>query len=147
MIKYATGCAFNIKHLFYNFNTKILSVSSAICKKLISDNHKKKLAERIFKYALSVIIDDIIDNNVTFILPTLNKKSSIYMKRYVDEQFAKGRRNGKWKDVDILSSNFSGYQLMFKYYQGLIEKERPIYVDKNRKDRITRYTNQGKQYY
>ena len=69
------------------------------------------------------------------------------MKKYEEEQFIKGRRNGKWKDVDFLASNFSGYQMVMRFMSQGIVREKPIYLDPAHRDLITEYTNNGKQYF
>jgi len=58
------------------------------------------------------------------------------------------RRNGKWQDVDFLNSYFSGYQLTLNMYnkEGKPVRIKPIYLDNKLKNKLTEYTNQGKQY-
>ena len=49
---------------------------------------------------------------------------------------------------DFLASNFSGNQLTLNMYdrEGRPTRTKPIYVNKKYKDKLTYYTNQGKQY-
>ena len=59
----------------------------------------------------------------------------------------KAFRNGKWNDIDFITSNFSGYQLgLIMESKKRTNREKPIYIASKDKDRITEYTNQGKQY-
>jgi hypothetical protein len=56
-------------------------------------------------------------------------------------------KNGKWRDVDFIASNFTGYQLALK----TINKKRPekiksIYLGVKYKNRIIELTNEGKRY-
>jgi hypothetical protein len=36
------------------------------------------------------------------------------MKRTYGNEFKKAFKNGKWRDVDFITSNFSGYQLVLE---------------------------------
>ena len=149
-MNYATGCAFNIDELFYNLDRKKLKFNYKQCKKLVNSFEKDDLIKRIFLDNVQMILDDIINNNVTFELPTGSGRPTLLrMKKYDGEEFTKARRAGKFTDVDFLSSNFSGYQLgLDMYYKdGRPCIHKPVYVDKTRKEKITENTNNGKQYY
>lgn len=147
-MNYATGCAFNLDEMFLNFKKSKLKMTSNQCEKINKDPHRNKLIQKIFRESVKLILNDIIENNVTFELPTGARKSDIHIKRYYKEEFAKGRQNGKWKDVDYLQSNFTGYQLILTMYGkgGTRNRIKPIYLNKEYKDKITKYTNEGKQY-
>ena len=97
---------------------------------------------------IQLIIEDIIENNVHFLLPTLGSSEAyLYMKKTSGNSFKRAVKNGKWRDVDFLTSNFSGYQLALSVKSPKRpEKEKPIYLDYTHKDRITELTNNGKRY-
>jgi len=67
------------------------------------------------KSCIKLVIEDVIENNATFHLPTRKRSAEIKMKSTSDEKFAFARRKGKWADVDFLTSNFTGYQMIFKF--------------------------------
>ena len=136
-MNYATGCAFNQDEMFMNFDKQRL--------KSVKD---KGLIRKIARDAIKLVLNDIIDNNVTFQLPTGSRKSDIYMSRVSGENFTKARQNGKFQEVDFLTSNFSGYQLTLNMYDinGKPTRSKPIYLNKKYKNKIINYTNQGKQY-
>lgn len=146
-MNYATGYAMNINDLFMSFPTNKLSLSSKTCEELIGNRHKETIAKQIFKSAINLVLDDIIENNATFILPTKSKKAELYMKRFNREEFSKARRNGKWNKVDFLTSNFCAYQIIFHFQSQGVMREKLIYLDPKHRDKITDYTNMGKQYY
>ena len=146
-MKLAVGYALGLKDLFCSFNFGRLDLTAKKCEELIGNRHKERIAFKVFKYALKLVLDDIIHNSTTFELPTGNKHARIKMKRYEDEKFKKARRNGKWTDVDFLSSNFTGYQMVLQYMSKGVWLEKPIYLDGTNKNLITEYTNVGKQYY
>lgn len=145
-MNYATGHAYNTKDLFFKFNKNKLSITSELSQNLVGDAHKDVLIKKIFKESVKVILEDIIDNNITFQLPL--GKSDIHILRIEGDDFSKARKKGKWKDVDFLVSYFSGYQPVLNMYNknGGITRQKPIYLDKKLKNKLTEYTNQGKQY-
>lgn len=145
-MNYATGYAFNTKDLFANFPISKLKTSGEMCKKILGFIDRRALAIRIFLYAVKVILLDIINNNVTFKLPT-QRECYLNIVRTHGEAFKKARRNGKWLEVDYLKSDFSGYQMQFMYMANGREIKKPVYLSKWMKDKITKNTNKGMQYY
>lgn len=109
-MNYATGYAMNIDELFISFPTKKMKMTAKACEELIGNRHKEIIAKKIFKSALNMVLEDIIENNVTFILPTRSRRAELKMKRFERDEFSKARRNGKWAKVDFLTSNFCAYQ-------------------------------------
>ena len=142
----ATGCAFSLKDLFTNFNTKRLKITCNECKKINHNEHRDILAKQIFKESVKIILNDIIENNITFELPTKGRKCDIHMQRIRGEQFKALRKAGKWRDVDYLKSIFTGHQLGFFMYGRRTPRIKNIYVNKELKDKITNNTNNGMQY-
>lgn len=145
---YAMGHALSNKQLFQNFPTRKMNMTNEQCLELYSDGNKKDLAAQIFARGLEMVIDDIIDNNVHFKLPGVGSNQAyIYMERTSGKKFKDAFRRGKWNDVDFLTSNFSGYQLVFDIESiHKIQKKKTIYLSAEDRDRITELTNQGKQY-
>lgn len=144
----ATGHAFSNQDIFINFPNKKLKITCNECEELIGERHREKLAEKIFRDCFKMVIEDVIDNNVTFQLPLTGiVKSDIHMATFKDDAFKAGRKNGKWKNVDFLKSLFTGHQLrLFMYSPNRLSKSKPIYVNKELKDRIDQNTNLGKTY-
>lgn len=143
---FATGYSFNSNDLFYNLPIKKLKITTDECKRYFKTANKRLVAIRIFYYTLKLILLDIINNNVTFQFPT-QRKCYLQMKRTCGEDFKNARRNGKWLDVDYMASNFTGYQIEFLYYASERDIHKPVYISNNLKNLITKYTNEGKQYY
>ena len=145
-MNYSVGCAFNTDELFMNFPFKKLSLTCEDCQRINGDSHRDVLVKQVFRECLKLVLNDIIDNNVTFNLPTGAKKCNMHMKRVRGESFKNLRRAGKWKDVDILESNFTGYEIGFYMYGKVSPRVKNVYVNKALKDRITANTNKGMQY-
>lgn len=146
MTRYALGCAFKLKELFYNFNLKRLKINCKECQAVNNDRHRDILVRQIFTECLKVVIEDVVERNVTFWLPTGSRRSNIHMKRVRGKEFKQLRRGGKWRDVDILESNFSGYQISFFMFGNRTPRTKSIYLNKLYRDRITEKTNQGFAY-
>ena len=142
------GHSFTCHDIFMNFPVRKLKMTPEQCKEVYSDGSKRDLAASIWMSSVRLIIDDIIENNTQFKLPGMGRTQSyIQMKRTEGDDFKKAFRRGKWRDVDFIISNFCGYQLQFVMEsKKRTRREKPIYLATSDKDRITEYTNQGKQY-
>lgn len=140
----ATGHAFNLRQLYQKFPLKKLKINCKQCKELIGTEHREQLISNIFIECYKTILNDVINNNVAFSLPTGNRKSEITVQRVIEEAFKNLRRAGKWRDVDFLTSNFTGYQVILKmYHPKRPTREKIIYTTKELKDQLTNYTNTG----
>ena len=143
---YSTGCAFNINEMFMNFPYKKLTLSCEDCQRINGNNHRDALVKQVFRECFKLVINDIIDSNVTFHLPTKFRKCDMHMKRVRGEAFKNLRKSGKWRDVDFLESNFTGYEIGFYIYKEVSPRIKTVYVSKPYKDKITANTNKGMQY-
>lgn len=146
--KFAMGHTYSGTEIFHNFPVEKLKIKTAKVKKIYSDGDKRSLAASIFTKGMQLIVEDIIENNTHFLLPTLGATEAyIYMSKKQGDAFKKAFRRGKWRDVDFLTSNFTGYQLALKVKSPKRpEKEKLIYLGYKHKDRITELTNDGKRY-
>lgn len=146
--KFAMGHAFNGQDIFHNFPIKKLKMNYDLVKKVYSDGDKRSLAASIFTRGMQMIVEDIIENNVHFLLPTAGSAEAyLYMNKTSGNDFKKAFKKGKWNDIDFLTSNFTGYQLALTVKSSKRpSKEKPIYLDYKHKNRITELTNEGKRY-
>lgn len=146
--KLAMGHTFSAQEIFYNFPIKKLKMDYDTVKKVYSDGNKRDLSASIFSKGMQLIVEDIIENNVHFLLPTLGSAEAyLYMNKTSGNDFKTAFKNGKWKDVDFLTSNFTGYQLALSVKsKKRPEKQKTIYLGHKHKDRITELTNEGKRY-
>ena len=146
--KFAMGHTFSSQDIFYNFPIDKLKIDYDTVKKIYSDGDKRSLSASIFNKGMQLIVEDIIENNVHFLLPTLgNNEAYLYMKKTSGNDFKNAVKQGKWNDIDFLTSNFTGYQLALSVKsKKRPEKEKPIYLGYKHKDRITELTNEGKRY-
>ena len=145
--RYALGCSFNISDLFFNFPYKKLKLNCRDCLEITGDAHRSLLVKKIFRTSMKIVIQDIVERNVTFWLPlTGDKKCNMHMKRVSGKDFQKLRQAGKWDDIDIVNSNFSGYEIGFYMLGKRTPRVKTVYVNKQTREAISRYTNIGKQY-
>jgi hypothetical protein len=146
--KFAMGHTFSAQDIFHNFPIKKLKMDYDTVKKIYSDGDKRSLSASIFMKGMQLIVEDIIENNVHFLLPTLgNNEAYLYMKKTSGNDFKNAFKKGKWGDVDFLTSNFTGYQLALSVKSNKRpEKEKLVYLGYKHKDRITELTNEGKRY-
>lgn len=146
--KFAMGHTFSAQEIFHNFPIKKLKMDYDTVKKIYSDGDKRSLSASIFTKGMQLIIEDIIENNVHFLLPTVgNNEAYLFMNKTQGKDFKNAFKRGKWKDVDFLTSNFTGYQLaLLVKSKKRPEKLKNIYLGYKHKDRITELTNEGKRY-
>lgn len=146
--KFAMGHTFSAQEIFHNFPIKKLKMDYDTVKKIYSDGDKRSLSASIFTKGMQLIIEDIIENNVHFLLPTVGSNEAyLFMNKTQGKDFKNAFKRGKWKDVDFLTSNFTGYQLaLLVKSKKRPEKLKNIYLGYKHKDRITELTNEGKRY-
>ena len=76
-MNYALGYAFNIHDMFAGFDTSRLDLDSKTCEELIGNRHKEVIDKKIFKSALNMVLEDVIENNTTFVLPTRSRRAEL----------------------------------------------------------------------
>lgn len=143
----ATGMALSLVDLFVSFPTKLLKMSCKVCEQLIGESDRNKLSYQIFKEHVKLVFNDIIDNNVTFQLPTGSRKSDIHIQAVRGNEFKNLKRHGKWHDIDFLETRFTGYRMsLFMYSPKRPPRVKEIYLDSKLKKKLTDYANSGKTY-
>lgn len=137
--------AFSVEEIYTGLNNKLLRG------RWVKNRYKnqKLLAAKIFKDCFYEILLDIIENNVTFVLPLrYGNYAEIHMKQVADEEFKRLYKYGKFNNIDFVLSQFTGNELVYRYTTHTVgTKEKPIYVNKELKKMIEKYTNEAKQYY
>ena len=130
MKHYALGWACNLNDVFVRFPYEK-------CKNLITNYKTKQLQRKkikqVFRTAVEVIINDIIENNVTFKVPSLQSKGGeIHFEPVTGEEFKDLKAKGKFSGIDFLETLFTGYQLYLYLYgkdNNITEKKKiPIYM-------------------
>lgn len=144
--------AFTSKDLFYGYNKEI-SFSKYQLRQLKYYNKKTEIEEilgDIFAEFVMFIIQDIIDNNITFNLPSVGGFCDIHMKTLNKEDFIKYRQKGQYLDIDFLKSNFKVFRpTLYRYDRRDSSKfwETDIIIDQDFQKNLTNHINNGKVYY
>lgn len=108
----------------------------------------KELCSQIFTYFFYLVILDIIENNVTFVLPTRGiRKSYISVRCIEGEAFRNMYRKGCFSGIDFLNSNFKGYRLMLDLNSTSGNRQKDLYIDSKMKKMFYDKINEGKVYY
>jgi hypothetical protein len=107
---FAMGHTFSASEIFHNFPINKLKMTYDDVKKIYSDGDKRSLSASIFTKGMQLIIEDIIENNIYFLLPNAGSNEAyLYMNKLQGADFKNAFKKGKWRDVDFLTSNFTGY--------------------------------------
>lgn len=101
---------------------------------------------KIYMELMELVVDDIIENNVTFKFTlTLDRKGTLQIRPIRGEYFEKLMQNGSFQGLDFLKTDFTGYRLFYSSsYRG---KDRFVALDKKNKNRIIEKANKGMKYF
>lgn len=109
---------------------------------------RKEICEKIFADVFFEILLDIIENNVTFVLPLRwGEHAEISMDTIEGEEFKKMYKKGSFNDVDFVLSGFTAHRLKYTYKKGKQTRWKHIYINKALSKLLTKHTNEGKVYY
>ena len=144
---YKTGYCFTSRELFDTLNLKLLNISTKVVRKYKMDC-LQDLCGAVLTYCLYLIILDIIENNVTFVLPLLyGNYAEIHITTIEDEKFKNLYKSGRFQNIDFVSSEFSTSRVEFLYrYKGKTVKI-PIILKKDLGRLLIKRINEGKKYY
>ena len=144
---YRTDYCFTSMDLFDSKYKKKLGVNMKHVRAYKQDMIKE-LCSQIFTYFFYLVVLDIIENNVTFVLPLFgNKEACFHVKKIEGDAFKRARQNGAFEGIDFLKSNFCGYLVNFQYTTSYGLGEKPIHLSPALKEKFYNNINNGKQYY
>lgn len=147
-MRYKTGFCFNSRELYDCWGCNKIPIPYKIYKGIYNCDSASVFFAQIFMYYMLLVLMDIIENNVTYILPLKgNRHAMIHVKVFDGDEFQRLYAGGKFVGIDFLSSLFKGYQLFFCYNARGEEREKPIYINNKMKELFYSYINAGKQYY
>lgn len=99
-----------------------------------------------FKYCFTLILNRILDERVRFRIP-YQSESYLDFEIVSDDQFEKHRNNGRFKDIDFINSDFTGYALRYYFKAKAYQKSYPIYLGGELKEKFMDGINSGIKYY
>lgn len=144
----ALGWACNLNDIFVRFPYE--KYKSLITKFRTKQLRRQKV-KQVFREGVQQILDDIIENNVTFKIQGIGYQGGeLHMEAITGSDFEHAKQHGKFQNIDFLESLFTGYQL-YLYVHGkrdnfLHRRKFPVYMNKFFRDKLVQYTNQGKVY-
>lgn len=148
MKHFALGWACNLNDIFVRFPyEKCKSLIKLYKTKVL----KRQKVKQVFRTGVEIILNDIIENNSTFKVPSMGYYGGeIHFEPITGSEFRRLRAKGKFSGIDFLESLFTGYQL-YLYIHGkrdnfLHRRKFPIYINKFYKEKLESLVNQGKTY-
>lgn len=148
-IKQTNGHNLLVSDIFSKFDTSHLKMGKGD-PNFNNKNGKAEMCNQIFSDLCQMIIDDIIDNNTHFKLPSFKKNEAyIFMHNINGQDFKDAYTKGvyRYKDIDWLTSNFNGYYLGIDVCHAYRPtREVPITVDAIREQKIVTKTNNGESW-
>jgi len=99
-----------------------------------------------FKYCLGLIFNYILDNRVRFIIPHV-PESYIDFEVVTEEMFVNQRQKGRFKEIDFIESDFTGYAVRYYFKTKAYQKAYPIYFGGELKKKFLTGINTGIKYY
>ena len=148
MKHFALGWDCNLNDIFVRFPYEKFK---SLMKNYKTKQLRRQKVKQVFREGTQQILNDIIENNTTFKIQGVGYQGGeIHMEAIRGSDFEKVRKNGKFRNIDFLESLFTGYQ-MYLYIHGksdnfLHRKKYPMYVNKVLRDKLIKYTNEGKVY-
>lgn len=143
MINYCT-----LHEVFCTFNTDRIKTEKSVIGEQIGGGREYKLecAINVFKTAVKIVVDDIIDNGVQFNFPGSSRGSaSMFIDTIKGESYDRFKKKKYlFRDVDPMASNFSIHRLCYlmETASGTMIK-RSMRLDSGRRKRIVNKTNNG----
>lgn len=125
-MRFALGCALTAKQLLCKFPYKKVSYKGNHAK----GHTRSILAALVFTKCFQLIIDDIIQNSIVFMLPQRGaKKACIKINTIEGENFTKlFKVKESWKKLNYIQSGFKMYNIHFKTINKNVSKLRAIYI-------------------
>lgn len=99
-----------------------------------------------FKYCLVLVFNYILDNRVRFIIPGV-PESYIDFEIVSGDKFELQRQLGRFKAIDFIESDFTGYAVRYFFKAKAYQKAFPIYFGGDLKKKFLTGINSGTKYY
>jgi hypothetical protein len=99
-----------------------------------------------FKYTISLLLHYIIEKQVRFVIPGV-EQAYIDFEVVTEEFFEKHKQVGRFRDIDFIATDFTGYGLRY-YYQGkAYQKSYPIHLGGELRKKFLERVNSGIKYH
>lgn len=140
-MKVWTSNLVTVEDIFDGYDLTLVTGNGNI-KRIYKCADKSILVKKIFVKYINILLENLIENNTAFLFPT-RTFFVMQIRRIPDSQFKKARQAGAYRDVDILKSNFRGYEFCTKYSLKGNRKEDVVKVGKKHLTKLIDKTNEG----
>lgn len=144
---YGHGVAISFHDLFKRASGE--KIQYADCMKQLGyfySGAKSYLCSRIFAECFYMILEDMLENNITFTLPLGKMHAEIHMKKIDGERLSHWKKSGGFKKLDFLKSQFVAYRPFFFMHTNNRTREIPIYTTVDYANRLDEKVNNGGKY-
>lgn len=143
----AQGFAFNAKELMANMNMKRLTFLGKDCMPYTHDCHKDEFSANVFLTHFFLVINDIIERNVTFHLISTSKYTACLKSRIVQGyRFRQLYKAGFFEGLDPIKTYFKGAEIVFSIYCLRKPRFQTIYLNDIMQEKLVQKLIEGKQY-
>lgn len=132
--------------LYVNTPSKITTLTHSHFK------HNYRLVKRFeesladpFKFCIKLVLNKILVDKLRFKIP--EQDAYIDFDIVEGEKFMKQRQLGRWSNIDLIESDFTGYSLIYHYNTKHYPKDIPVYLGGDLKTMLLDGTNSGEKYY
>lgn len=139
------------REMFANFDFNRLELKRYEINEQSEDNYDSRLQflSDFFKTSFKMVIEDVIEKNVTFYLPVIGKgKISIHMIAIEGNWLKKKMALQKFANLDFIKAGFKGYTtaMFFNDVRNNIPKVKNIYLNYRYQIMVNEKTNNGMPY-
>lgn len=99
-----------------------------------------------FKYCLHLVFNKIIDEKVRFKIPCV-AQAYIDFEIVSGDQFQVHCQNGRFQNIDFISSDFTGYAIRYYYMAKTYQKSYQIFLGSKLKEKFINKINSGEKFY
>lgn len=99
-----------------------------------------------FKYCIGLIMNKVIDDKVRFKIP-VRAEAYIDFEVVSGEKFKEHRNNGRFKEIDFVNSDFTGYAIRYYFQAKAYQKSYQVYLGGDLKKKFLGKINSGENFY
>ena len=98
-----------------------------------------------FKYCFYIMLNKVLDDRMRFKIPGTTEAYIDFTE--VSDGFEFARQNGAFQEIDFIESDFKAYRLIYYFKAKAYQKNYPIYLGGELKQKLINYTNSGIKLY
>lgn len=99
-----------------------------------------------FRYCFGIILTKIINDKVRFIIPNV-PESYIDFEIVEENKFITQRQNGRFRNIDFVESDFTGYAIRYYFRSKAYQKSYQIHLGSSLKKEFLNKINNGEKFY